>query len=107
MQEVLLTGVQSRIVLSILVSGTLGVSSLVKLARVSGSTWKKERSLLLRMGLVSFVERKEMHEDGIRRTKYYSLTEKGNQIADHVRTISNLLGHRELTIEKAPGFINK
>ncbi len=48
------------------------------------------------MGLVTFVERKEMHEDGIRRTKYYILTEKGNRIANHIRTISNLLKHREL-----------
>ena len=97
----LLSGVQSRIVLSILVGGTLGVSSLVKLARISGSTWKKESALLLGMGLVSFVERKEMHEDGVRRTKYYVLTEKGNRIANHIKTISNLLKHRELTAESS------
>lgn len=100
--HVLLTLVQSRIILSIFVGGTMASSTLTANARISGSTWKKEKTLLIQMGLLSYSERKEIHEDGIRRVKYYSLTEKGNQVAVHVGTIANLLGQDHLLETKEP-----
>ena len=71
-------------------------SSLTRRARISGSTWKKEKAILIQMGLLSYVERKEIHEDGIKRIKYYSLTEKGKEVAAHVGKIAKLLGQDSL-----------
>ena len=50
------------------------------------------------MGLLDCAERREFHEDGIRRVKYYSLSERGHEIAMHVRSISHLLVQHE-TVE--------
>jgi hypothetical protein len=75
----------------LLFSGALGSSSVMKSARISGSTWKKERTLLLRMGLLGYRDTMEMREGGIRRTKYYFLTEKGKEVAGHIQSVSHLL----------------
>ena len=71
-------------------------SSLTRRARISGSTWKKEKAILIQMGLLSYVERKEIHEDGIKRIKYYSLTEKGKEVAAHDGKIAKQLGQDSL-----------
>ncbi len=101
LSHILLTLAQSRIILSILVGGTLSSSSLMRDARISGSTWKKERALLFRMGLLSCAERRMTQDDKIRRVKFYSLTEKGNEVARHLRTIAYLL-----TRDQAPEISN-
>ncbi|MCL4519081.1 MAG: hypothetical protein M1587_07785 [Thaumarchaeota archaeon] len=94
--------VQSRIILSIFIGGTVGASSLLRIARISGSTWKKEKALLIQKGLLSYVKRKEIRDDGIRQVKCYSLTEKGNEVARHVGMIAHLLGQERLPEANTP-----
>lgn len=71
--------------------GTIGSSSLKRVTRISGSRWRQERAQLIEMGLMSFAERREIREDGVRRVKYYSLTKKGIEVAKHVQEMGHLL----------------
>lgn len=94
--------VQSRIILSLFIGGAIGSSSVLRVARISGSTWKKEKNLLIEKGLVSYSKRREIREDGVRQVKNYSLTEKGIEVARHVRMIAHLLGQEKFLETDAP-----
>ena len=52
--------------------------------------------LLVQMGLMSYNEKKEIRDDGIRRVKYYSLTQKGIEVARHIQAMTHLLVHEHL-----------
>jgi len=80
----------------------------MKKCRLSGSTWKKESFVLVESGLIGFSERKIIGESGIVRVKSYFLTRKGNEIAEQIENVSEMIGEdvviANLRASRAPSY---
>ena len=90
-QHLLLTLVQSRIILCMFVSDHIGSNAIMRMGQVSGSTWKRESASLKQMGIIECKEKVEFSGHRIKRKKCYALTQKGREIASHIHSISGLL----------------
>lgn len=94
--QVLLTAVQSRILVVLLMrEGGLGTASLLKLVGISGKTWSKERRRLENLGLLTTEEQRGFSKSGVRVMAYHRLTPKGIDIASGILEISNSLSSGE------------
>ena len=89
--QILLTAVQSRILLILLTEGGLGTASLLESVGVSGKTLAKEKSKLEHLGLLSISDSKRITKEGIKKSKVHCLTPKGVDVAKSVSQISDLL----------------
>lgn len=76
---------------------------------MSGSTWKKESSLLVESGLIEFEELKSMGERGIIRAKFYFLTRKGEELAKQIKGVSEMIGEEvliaNLKASRTPSYV--
>jgi hypothetical protein len=87
--QILLTAVQSRILLVLLLEGGLGTASLLNAVGISGKAWSRERERLASLGLLTSKERKSFSKMGVKVIMYHHLTQKGTGIANGIREISN------------------
>jgi hypothetical protein len=85
---VLLTAVQSRILLALMMDGSLGTASLLRAVGISGRTWAKEKRRLESLGLLTAVNEKKFTKHGIRNAKLHYLTNDGFKVASLVKEIS-------------------
>src|SRR5262249_50031304 len=87
--QILLTTVQSRILLVLLLEGGRGTATLLHAARISGKTWQRDREMLVRMHLLTSKQRKRSSKTGGNVMMYRHLTQKVTGIVNGIREISN------------------
>ncbi len=95
MFHIILSLVQTRIILALLLGENVATTSVLRVARISGTTWSREREVLANMGLINGSERKVFVEGGVRRVKNIQLTEKGREIARHIQSIHQIIEQSE------------
>jgi len=88
-----LTGIQSRVLLTIHELGVSLVSneSILKHAGISRSSWAVEQNRLIELGLVEKKSALSMSRDNVFRTVNYKLTERGSAITRDLLDISRIL----------------
>jgi DNA-binding MarR family transcriptional regulator len=91
LEHIILTAVQARILLTMLIQDGMGTSALVKATRVSGSAWSKESKTLAQLGLLTSEEKKVISGKRVRRIKQHKLTSKGFEVAKSIQQISMTL----------------
>lgn len=89
--HLLLTAVQSRILLVLFIEGALTTSLLLSRTRISGATWGKERHFLSAFGLIRNHLRRHMTEQGVITMKEVELTDEGANVASKLVEISELM----------------
>ena len=96
MEQLVLSAVQSRILLSLLLEGALGSSSILRVVGISGSSWAKEKRFLVSSGLLECRVSREITEKGVLRRMEFLLTRRGRQVAQNLLVISS-------AIDEGPG----
>ena len=91
MQKQVLSEIQSKILLALLVRGRASSVEILKTVGISGSTWNKEKILLQNTGLIDVQTTRELTENGVVRKMEFKLTLKGRQIAQNLLAISALI----------------
>ncbi|MHB8566912.1 MAG: hypothetical protein ACYC7D_06575 [Nitrososphaerales archaeon] len=92
MQKQVLSEIQSKILLALLVRGKASSVDILKTVGISGSTWNKEKMLLQNTGLIDVQTTRELTETGVVRKMEFKLTLKGRQVAQNLLAISALIG---------------
>ncbi len=92
MQKQVLSEIQSKILLALLVRGRASSVEILRTVGISGSTWNKEKLLLQNTGLIDVQTTRELTECGVVRKMEFKLTLKGRQIAQNLLVISELIG---------------
>ena len=100
MQKPVLSEIQSKILLALLVRGKVSSVDILKAVGISGSTWNKEKMLLQNTGLVESQVTRELTENGVVRKMEFRLTVKGRQVAQNLLAISSLIGDESFATEK-------
>jgi hypothetical protein len=88
MEEPVLSAVQSRILLALLLGGPQCSSKILYDVGISGSSWAKEKRYLLGWGLVTYRISRELTDKGVVRKMEFVLTKRGKQIAQSLLMIS-------------------
>lgn len=91
-EQLVLSAVQSRILLSLLLEGPLGSSSILRVVGISGSSWAKEKRFLVSSGLLECRVSREITEKGVTRKMEFLLTRRGRQVAQNLLVISSAIG---------------
>jgi hypothetical protein len=86
--HLLLTAVQSRILLVLFLEGGLGTAALLDAVGLSGRAWNKEKEKLAGLGLLASKEMKNFSKTGIKSTVNHHLTKKGIIVANNIKEIS-------------------
>lgn len=91
-----MTGIQSRILVTLFQSGEDAVNNetILKGSGVSRSTWAVEQNRLIELGLIEKRSVRSISRNNVFRTVNYKLTAKGKAIALSLIEISNLLESR-------------
>ncbi|MFI5422108.1 MAG: hypothetical protein ACHQ1H_14180, partial [Nitrososphaerales archaeon] len=84
MQKPVLSEIQSKILLALLVRGKVSSIEILQAVGISGSTWNKEKMLLQNTGLVESQITRELTENGVVRKMEFKLTIKGRQVAQNL-----------------------
>jgi hypothetical protein len=92
MQKQVLSEIQSKILLALIVRGRACSAEVLRTVGISGSTWNKEKLLLQNTGLIDVHTTRELTENGVVRKMEFSLTVKGRQVAQNLLAISSLIG---------------
>ena len=92
MQKPVLSEIQSKILLALLVRGKVSSLDILQAVGISGSTWNKEKMLLQNTGLVESQVTRELAESGVVRKMEFKLTVKGRQVAQNLLAITSLIG---------------
>ncbi len=100
MQKPVLSEIQSKILLALLVRGKVSSIEILQAVGISGSTWNKEKMLLQNTGLVESQITRELTENGVVRKMEFKLTIKGRQVAQNLLAISSLIGDESFATEK-------
>ena len=91
MEQLVLSAVQSRILLSLLLERSLGSSSILRVVGISGSSWAKEKRFLVSSGLLECRVSREITEKGVVRKMEFLLTRRGRQVAQNLLVISSAI----------------
>ena len=100
MQTPVLSEIQSKIMLALLVHGKVSSVDILKAVGISGSTWNKEKMLLNNTGLIEGQITRGLTENGVARKMEFRLTSKGKQIAKSLLAISSLIGDESFATER-------
>ena len=92
MQKQVLSEIQSKILLALLVRSRATSIEILRTVGISGSTWNKEKILLQNTGLIDVQTTRELTESGVVRKMEFRLTLKGRQVAQNLLAISALIG---------------
>jgi hypothetical protein len=88
MEEPVLSAVQSKILLALLLGGPQCSSKVLYDVGISGSSWAKEKRYLLGWGLLSYRISRELTDRGVVRKMEFILTKRGKQVAQSLLMIS-------------------
>jgi DNA-binding MarR family transcriptional regulator len=83
-----LSEIQSRILLALLIEGELSSASITEKVGISGSSWSKEKRMLAAAGLIDCESSREITEKGVVRHMDFRLTRRGKQVAQNLLAIS-------------------
>ncbi|MHB1867456.1 MAG: hypothetical protein ACYCPP_00750 [Nitrososphaerales archaeon] len=100
MRTPVLSEIQSKILLGLLLRGKVSSMDIMKAVGISGSTWNKEKVLLHNTGLVEGQITRGLAESGVVRKMEFKLTIKGKQVAQSLLAISSLMGDESFQTEK-------
>jgi len=100
MQKPVLSEIQSKILLALLVRGKVASLDILQAVGISGSTWNKEKMLLQNTGLIESQVTRELAESGVVRKMEFKLTLKGRQVAQNLLAITSLIGDESFASEK-------
>jgi len=100
MQKPVLSEIQSKILLALLLRGKVSSLEILQAVGISGSTWNKEKMLLQNTGLVESQVTRELAESGVVRKMEFKLTLKGRQVAQNLLAITTLIGDESFASEK-------
>jgi len=100
MRTPVLSEIQSKILLALLLRGKVSSMEIMKAVGISGSTWNKEKVLLHNTGLVEGQITRGLAESGVVRKMEFKLTVKGKQVAQNLLAISSLMGDESFETEK-------
>jgi predicted transcriptional regulator len=89
MEESVLSAVQSKILLALLLEGPLTSNRILKVVGISGSSWAKEKRFLAHFGLVSYRINRDLTERGVVRKMEFMLTKRGKQVSQSLLIISH------------------
>ncbi|MGH2638901.1 MAG: hypothetical protein ACRDF4_06425 [Rhabdochlamydiaceae bacterium] len=105
MQTPVLSEIQSKILLALLVRGKVSSAYILKAVGISGSTWNKEKMLLHNTGLIEGQIMRGLTENGVVRKMEFKLTLKGRQVAQNLLAISSLIGDESFANEKLENML--
>ncbi|HVB11713.1 MAG TPA: hypothetical protein VNE86_01170 [Nitrososphaerales archaeon] len=100
MRTPVLSEIQSKILLALLLRVKATSMDIMKAVGISGSTWNKEKVLLHNTGLVEGQITRGLAESGVVRKMEFKLTVKGKQVAQNLLAISSLMGDESFETEK-------
>jgi hypothetical protein len=100
MQKPVLSEIQSKILLALLVKGKVSSLDILQAVGISGSTWNKEKMLLQNTGLIESQITRELTENGVVRKMEFRLTLKGRQVSQHLLAISSLIGDESFAVNE-------
>ena len=107
MQKPVLSEIQSKILLALLVRGKVSSFDILQAVGISGSTWNKEKMLLNNTGLIDSQITRELSENGVVRKMEFKLTVKGRQVAQNLLAISAMLGDESFANEKLENMLSQ
>ena len=100
MRTPVLSEIQSKILLTLLLRSKASSVEVLKAVGISGSTWNKEKMLLHNAGLMEGQITRDLGEGGVVRKMEFRLTERGRRVAQNLLAISSLIGEETLETEK-------
>lgn len=100
MRNQVLSEIQSKILLTILLRSKASSVDVLKAVGISGSTWNKEKVLLSNAGLMEGQITRGLGEGGVVRKMEFRLTLKGTRVAQNLLAISSLIGEETFETEK-------
>ena len=100
MRTPVLSEIQSKILLALLLHGKASSMDILKAVGISGSTWNKEKVLLHNTGLIDGQITRGLAESGVVRKMEFRLTVKGKQVAQNLLAISSLMSDESFETEK-------
>lgn len=106
MQKPVLSEIQSKILLALLVRGKVSSLDILQAVGISGSTWNKEKMLLQNTGLIESQITRELTENGVVRKMEFKPTVKGRQVAQNLLAISSLIGDESFAADKIENVLS-
>jgi hypothetical protein len=100
MRTPVLSEIQSKILLALLLCAKVSSVDMLKAVGISGSTWNKEKMLLHNAGLIDGQITRGLAENGVVRKMEFKLTLKGRRVAQNLLVISSLIGEESFEAEK-------
>lgn len=100
MRTPVLSEIQSKILLALLLRSKVPSAEVLKAVGISGSTWNKEKILLQNTGLIEGQITRGLAESGVVRKMEFHLTEKGRSVAQSLLAISSLMGDESFQTER-------
>lgn len=100
MRTPVLSEIQSKILLALLLRVKVTSMDILKAVGISGSTWNKEKVLLHNTGLIEGQITRGLAENGVVRKMEFKLTVRGKQVAQNLLAISSLMGDESFETEK-------
>jgi predicted transcriptional regulator len=100
MRTPVLSEIQSKILLALLLRSKVPSAEVLKAVGISGSTWNKEKMLLQNTGLIEGQITRGLAESGIVRKMEFKLTEKGRRVAQNLLAISSMMGDESFETER-------
>lgn len=109
MEEPVLSAVQSRILLALLLEGPLCSNRILRIVGISGSSWAKEKRYLVSFGLLSCRTSRELTERGVIRKMEFILTKRGKQVSQSLLIISDSIASKlkESSGSVTPEFLRR
>jgi hypothetical protein len=101
MRAPVLSEIQSKILLALLLSSKASSMDILQSVGISGSTWNKEKMLLQNTGLMDSQVTRELTKNGVVRKMEFKLTQKGIQVAQSLLAISSFIDESFTTDEHA------
>ena len=106
MRTPVLSEIQSKILLALLLRGKVSSVDILKAVGISGSTWNKEKMLLHNTGLIEGQITRGLTESGVVRKMEFKLTVKGKHVAQNLLAISSLIGDESFETEKLENVLS-
>jgi hypothetical protein len=101
MRAPVLSEIQSKILLALLLSSKASSMDILQSVGISGSTWNKEKLLLQNTGLMDSQVTRELTKNGVVRKMEFKLTPKGIQVAQSLLAISSFIDESFSTEKQA------
>ncbi len=99
LEDLVLSAVQSRILLSLLIEGPMSSNSILRVVGISGSSWAKEKRFLISSELLDCRMSRMMTERGIMRRMEFMLTRRGRHVSQNLLAISASIHRRSVASE--------